>query len=74
MTSIFFNRNVPSKEIFVLDQNHLEKCQFFDYVGMTFLSFYSRTYKAGGRGGGGGDVTPPKGFSEFSLRGQNFST
>ena len=53
MTSIFFNRNVPSKEIFVLDQNHLEKCQFFDYVGMTFLSFYSRTYKAGGRGGGG---------------------
>ena len=54
MTSIFFNRNVPSKEIFVLDQNHLEKCQFFDYVGMTFLSFYSRTYKAGGRGGGGG--------------------
>ena len=75
MPSIFFDRKAGSKDFFkIFDHNLLEKCQFFECVGMTFLSFYPRAYRWGDGGQGGRvDATPPKDFSEFSLKGQNFS-
>ena len=64
MPSIFFNRKVGSKDFFIFDQNHLEKCPLESFLSF-FIILPSDGQERGGGGGGGSHLL--KVFLSFLL-------